>query len=406
MKDIELQARLEQLLAGKLPREIAARRARELTAVIRDRLAPLAHAATAIAKGQRPPGRLRGLGCPGVNLAGLGLTAEGGKGAVATAATGASIGSAVTAGAAAGSVVPVVGTVIGAAVGLIAGYLLSNKHYINVNSDNAEEDQDVLDIWPQYRKIAGQVAGRDIGLPLLLRIFKGAVYSQSDFTANNHRVCFHNGCLKYPGDPDWILQATTGANSKGQRTDNTVPVEVDKAIAAGVTNAAGVIDQFFTPSNQWARPSTPAGRQVLIDIADAWLAQKGFPYTYGTPQISSALPQAIAPAAPNVGVTPGTIAGPPGVPPQTFVATTPNTSTEDLLRAFLAQQGVNANSPQAQILLRDVGSGGVQMTPQGPAFAGFGGGGLPGWVLGGAALLALGFALMVPASSPVRSKAA
>src|SRR5256885_1705344 len=186
--DTELNTRLVKLLTGKVADPAAA--AARITVAIR-RLHPLAHTATAIAQGRvrAPPGR-----APAVSLHGLG---DGASGAGSGAATGAKVGTVAIP-------IPVSGTVVGLVVGAVVGYLLGNKKYINVNSDNAEEGQDVLDIWPQYRKIAGQVAGRDIGLPLLERIWKGATYSGSDFTLNNGKVCFHAGCLKYPGNPAWI----------------------------------------------------------------------------------------------------------------------------------------------------------------------------------------------------------
>lgn len=384
MKDIELQAQLEQLLAAKgAPAREASRAAARITALIRDHLHPIASTATAIARGRTGAAKA-------VQLHGLGASASAVGGAAGGAKAGATVGTAI---------MPVVGTAIGAVVGLIAGYMIGNKNYMNVNSANSTEDQDALDIWPQYRRIAGQVAGRDLGLPLLERAWRGAIYTGSDFTLNNQRKCFHNGCLKYPGNPDWVHAAIYGAG--GGNAQYTFPYAVANAGSADPR----VVAQFFiaheTQSPPWGRPATPAGQQLLIDIADALLAQKGAPYSYGTPQQSAALPQAIAPAAPTV--APGAVSMPSLTQPQTLIATTPGTSSDQLLASLLAQQGISASSPDAQRLMGQVAATGVQPTPGGPPMtAGFGGAGLPTWVLGSAAALALlSFALARPAG-PVR----
>lgn len=380
MLDTELNTRLVRLLAGKVADP--ARAAALITAKIRH-LHPIAHAATAIAQGRvRTPAGL----APAVGLHGLGAVSTEGVGSAAAGAK---------AGATVGSVIPIVGTVVGAVVGAIAGYLIGSKKYINVNSDNAEEDQDVLDIWPQYRKIAGQVAGRDIGMPLLERIWRGATYSGSDFPLNNGKKCFHAGCLKYPGNPDWIHgHMFGGSGAKG------FPAQLNQA---GGMSPAQFVDQVFIPAQHtdrppWAVPSTPAGRQVLIDIADALMAPKGVPYTYGTPQQSAALPQALAPPAPTLAPAPGTVSMPGYAPPQTMIATTPGTSSDQLLAAFLAQQGIAASSPQGQQLIRDVSATGVQPTLAGMVA------GVPQWMLLAGAALAVGMALAHPA--PARSRAA
>lgn len=378
MLDTELQTRLAQLLTAKgVPAPTANTQATRITALIRDQLHPIATAATAIARGGTNTVRLRGIG----TLQGLGDTASG----VAGAAGGAK------AGAAAGSVIPVVGTVVGAVVGAVAGYLIAHKNYLNVNSANSTEDQDALDIWPQYRRIAGSVAGRDLTLPLLERAWRGAVYTGSDFTLNNGRKCFHNGCLKYPGNPDWIHAAIYGAG--GSNAQYTFPYAVANAGTLDPGAVAAFFIQHETQSPPWGRPSTPAGQQLLVDIADALVAAKGAPYTYGATQQSAALPQAIAPAAPTVPMAPGTATLPvmPGQAAYPMVATTPNTSSDQLLAALLAQQGINATSPQGQQLIRDVSAQGVQT-------AGFAGTGLPTWLVGGAAAVAvLMFALARPA---------
>jgi hypothetical protein len=229
------------------------------------------------------------------------------------AAQGASMGAKV------GSVVPVVGTAVGAVVGAIAGFLLAKKNYINVGSDNKEEDEDVISIWPQYTSIAGGIAGRDIGLELLERIFRGAVYSRSDFTKNNAKKCFHKGCLKYPGDPDWIHQTMVGSS----RDKNTFQDVIPAAVAAGVTDPRQVVDQYYIPANAsrgngWAVPATAAGRQVLVDIADVYMAKRGAAYFYGQGATAQAAPapayqpvQAVAAPQPTVNQPVQAVSAPP-----------------------------------------------------------------------------------------------
>jgi len=406
VRDIELQQRLERLLAKKLPPAAAASKARELTARLRDEIVPLATQATAIA---RNPGRARlsGLGCACVmradgRLGELGAEPAAGQSAIGTAVTGAKIGTAVIP-------IPVVGTAIGAVGGALAGFLLANKHYINVNGDNAEEDQDVLDIWPQYRRIAGQVAGRDIGLPLLERIWRGAVYSQSDFPLNNQRICFHAGCLKYPGNPDWIHWHIYTYNAP-----HAFPPLVQKSPAM---DPRAFIDTVFLPGQrghapEWARPNTPAGKQVLIDIADAYMAQKGAPYYYGQPQVSAALPQAIAPPAPTQAPAAANIVAQPlpaplpntpmvlPAEPIRLVGTNPSTSSCQLAYSLAAQGGVSLNSAEAQNLLQNVCDTGIQRTPGGPPFLTAGLARVPGSVVAIAGgLLVLSLALARPARS-------
>ena len=368
MLDTQLQSRLEQLLAAKgTPATAARASAARITRLIAQ-LHPIAHHATLVAQA--------GTRKAGPRLQRLGDTAQGVVGAAGGAKAGATV----------GSVVPVVGTVIGAVAGAVVGFLISHKNYLNVNGANSVEDQDALDIWPQYTKIAGTVAGRDLGLPLLERVWRGAVYTGSDFTLNNARKCFHSGCLKYPGNPDWIHAAIYGAG--GKNAQYTFPYAVQNAGSMDPRAVAQFFIAHETQSPPWGVPATAAGNQLLVDIADAMLASKGAPYTYGTPQQSAALAQPVAAPAPTV--PPGVVSMPSPVDPGVMVATTPSTSSDQLLQQLLAQQGVNASSPGAQQLVRDVSAGGVQRS-------GFAGTGLPTWVVMGGAVLALGLALGFPA---------
>lgn len=121
--------------------------------------------------------------------------------------------SAVGAGASIGTaILPGIGTAIGAVLGLVAGSLL-NKQYLNVAQANSGEDSSVA-AFNQYRAIAGQVAGRQFGVDAMNAVWNGAIYSGL-FPLNNQRKCFHEGCLKYPGNPDWVWGTFhDGANNR------------------------------------------------------------------------------------------------------------------------------------------------------------------------------------------------
>jgi len=100
-----------------------------------------------------------------------------------------------------GSAAGPVGTVVGAVVGLAAAALLS-KNYLNVANVNADEDNSVA-AFNQYRRVAGRAPGRQFGLAAMRYVWKGALFSGL-FPKNNTRLCFHNGCLKYLGQPSEI----------------------------------------------------------------------------------------------------------------------------------------------------------------------------------------------------------
>jgi hypothetical protein len=315
----------------------------------------------------------------------LGISNQAG-GAVSGASMGAKAGS---------LVLPGIGTAVGAAVGAIAGFLLAKKNYIKVGDANQEEDEDVVSIWPQYQQIAGGVAGRDIGLDLLERVFRGAVYSRSDFTKNNAKKCFHNGCLKYPGDPDWIHQTIFGSSKDKNCFQDVIP----GAVAAGVTDPRMIVDQYYIPANRsrgngWAVPTTAAGRQVLVDVADAYMAKRGAPYFYGAPGAPAAPSpsQAVQPvmvqqpvqavAAPAAAVqavqsaTPVTTSAAGGVvaAPQTVqnalpatVVPVPVTSQGQIDTAGLVQSLLAQGQSQQQAYnsaLASMQAAGVQATPQ------------------------------------------
>jgi len=224
----------------------------------------------------------------------LGLAPVGGQ--VVSKAASVGVGYEVSQFAALGSAAGPIGTVVGAIVGLAVGALLT-KNYLNVAQANAAEDQ-AVQVFNQYRTIAGQIPGRQLGLESMHAVFLGAVYS-GVFPLNNQVKTFHEGALKYPGNPDWVYGVLyNGANNpytfawalqqlKGMRG----------SIPAGMPEAAVLVDQFFIPSNThdspaWAVPQSPLAHQVLYDAADAYLSQNAGFIT--TPLVTSQASAAIA----------------------------------------------------------------------------------------------------------------
>lgn len=264
----------------------------------------------------------------------LGLAPVGG--AIVSKGTGIAAGAATTAAVesvgagtwiAAGSVAGPIGMAVGAILGLVVGGLFT-KHYLNVAQANAGEDQ-AVQAFNQYRTIAGQIPGRQIGMDGMHAVWLGAVYSGL-FPLNNQRKCFHDGCLKYPGNPDWIygvlyngannpytfawamqqLQSNRGAASASAMQPmlmrSTFPRTALKSLAglgqvgaAGVPEAVTMVDSFFIPSNThdspaWAVPQTALEHQIIYDAADAYLAANaGFSTT---PYVGASSSYSLAPA--------------------------------------------------------------------------------------------------------------
>jgi hypothetical protein len=274
-------------------------------------------------------------------------------GAVAATAGGSSIASAMGAGAAAGPI----GLVVGAIVGIVLSKIFA-KQYLDVTSANNIADAS-LGVFKQYQAIAGQVAGRDIGLASMNAIWKGAMYSGL-FPLNNQQLCFHNGCLKYRGQPEWIeatingpdnqftlggvynnfLMAARTATTAGASTVNSVAVPINRtgmtrvalqglghrrhqgfsglgALGAinGVPEAVVLVDNYLIPANTrdnpaWLVPRTALEHQILYDVADAWLAQK-HPEINTTPYVANPATPASAPAVPQPSAGP---VPPPNLP--------------------------------------------------------------------------------------------
>jgi len=317
-------------------------------------------------------GALAGLGAANVSATQVAKTA-------ATSAAGAYVGAASSAAlyAEVGSAAGPIGTAVGAIVGLVAGSLLS-KNYLNVANVNAGEAQD-LQIFNQYKAIQGQAPGRQFGLPAMRAIWKGALFAGL-FPKNNTKLCYHDGCLTYLGQPSEIddvldkscsdkncfadvypafLAARAGTSQKlAVRSPIVTPAAAIAAkapVAHGVLKGLGAlgvvaksampapaspdavvfIDHFFLPANApgspctggagcyWVYPETSLAHQVLYDVADAWLATKSItttPYIAAKP-VAVPPPAKLVPAASSV--TPNTVAVAPVAPLAAPVVTLP-----------------------------------------------------------------------------------
>jgi hypothetical protein len=249
-----------------------------------------------------------------------------GAGIAATSGT-SSLAAAMGAGAAAGPI----GLVVGAIVGIVISKIF-NKQYLDVTSANTIADAS-LGVFQQYQQIAGQVAGRQIGLPSMDAIWKGAMYAGL-FPLNDQQLCFHNGCLKYKGQPEWIEatingpdnQFTLGGNYQAfvngavnaaaapvSSTGTTMPISAGNVIGRaqlkglgrarrftglgalgainGVPEAVVLVDNYLIPANTrdnpaWLVPRTALEHQILYDVADAWLAAK-HPELNSTPFVAT-----------------------------------------------------------------------------------------------------------------------
>jgi hypothetical protein len=222
---------------------------------------------------------------------------------------------------AAGSVVPVIGTVVGAVVGLLAAKAFA-KHYLDVANINVAEDDEVA-AYNKYQSIIGHFAGRQVGVPAMRAIWLGAQHSGLfPLAANAPRQCFHNGCLKYGGRPDWVdsvLNHYGGDNNPAPNTFADVfklwvahrpvpgvaaptfvtpPTVMPPVVRAPIMRAPALqlrglgvlgqmstpasvvdfVDNYFIPANKvhsnppWAVPTNATEHQILYDMADAWLA--------------------------------------------------------------------------------------------------------------------------------------
>jgi hypothetical protein len=255
----------------------------------------------------------------------------------------------------AGSVVPIIGTAVGIVVGILASKAFA-KNYLSVANINVAEDDEVS-AFNQYRGVAGKFAGRQVGVPAMRAVWLGSQHEgMFPFAANAPRQCFHNGCLKYGGRPDWVDSVLNHYGGDNNPAPNTFPdlFKLWKSHApvpgAGATNSSYVvpgntaqpavvvrstapvrsrvvalmglgqvsnqsaavdfIDNYFIPANRvhstppWAVPSTALEHQILYDMADAWLA---------TQPIQTSAFVAIAPSAP----APLTVPQPVNIAPAT-----------------------------------------------------------------------------------------
>lgn len=242
----------------------------------------------------------------------------GGTIAASEATTGAT---SIAAYAGAGAMAGPIGLVVGAIVGIVVAKIF-NKQYLDVASANNIADAS-LGVFRQYQGIAGQVAGRQIGLASMNAIWKGAMYAGL-FPLNNQQLCFHNGCLKYRGQPEWIEATINGPDNQftlggvynnflmAARTATSAAATPQRMVVNpgafmtrgalrgfgalgainGVPEAVVLVDNYLIPANTrdnppWLVPRSALEHQILYDVADAWLAQK-HPELNSTPFIASA----------------------------------------------------------------------------------------------------------------------
>lgn len=248
----------------------------------------------------------------------LGLS-QGAGGAVEGASTGAKV----------GTVVPVIGTAIGAVVGAIAGYLLSAKHYFNVQNSNAQCQQ-LMQAWQQYLSIQGHVAGRALGWSTMQQLFHAAV-GAGLFPGNDMHLQFHNGTLACAGHGDWV-DDFLGINLQGGSVNacgahNCMADALAKynasrgSVPAGTADAVYFVDDILLPMNQSASipwvyngAQNPQVHQLFYDAADAYLGQNA---SGTTPYVQYPAAQTGTPTAGAVGAP---VAQAPGLPAQTYVA--------------------------------------------------------------------------------------
>jgi hypothetical protein len=325
-------------------------------------------------------------------------------GSIAATSGGTSLAAAMGAGAAAGPI----GLVVGAIVGIVLSKIF-NKQYLDVTSANTIADAS-LGVFQQYQQIAGQVAGRQIGLASMDAIWKGAMYAGL-FPLNNQQLCFHNGCLKYKGQPEWIEatingpdnQFTLGGNYQAfvngavnaaaapvSSTGTTMPISAGNVIGRaqlkglgsrarrftglgalgainGVPEAVVLVDNYLIPANTrdnpaWLVPRTALEHQILYDVADAWLYQN-HPELNSTPFVATS-PAAQPMPVSTFGVQPSPNPVPVAPQPVQVIANPP------VLTAPVATPGVitpvtfSTGLPQP-ILTPIAVSSGVQMSPGG-----------------------------------------
>lgn len=135
-----------------------------------------------------------------------------------------------------------IGLVVGAVVGLVAGKLL-NPQYLNVAQANATEAT-YVQAFNQYKSIAGRAAGRTFGLPTMVAVWKGAVFSGL-FPENHNQgpQCFHEGCLALSGQPQWIDGTISG---NGNATFPQAYAAMQSAIAAKYSSLSAASSGMLT----------------------------------------------------------------------------------------------------------------------------------------------------------------
>lgn len=277
-----------------------------------------------------------------INFRGLGrfgLSPEAGAvgGKIASAAGGAAVTSAAAAGTfgttvAASSIAGPIGIAAGVVIALAVS--LFTKHYFDVHASDAACAQ-LEALWQKYTTIQGHVAGRALGWQTMNQLMHAAT-GAGLFPGNNMHLSFHEGTLSCAGHGDWV-DSFTGSTIEGNPgaacgahnclADAYATYQSQQsAVPPGTPDAVYLVDNILLPMNQsakipWIYQGAQNGQvhQLLYDLADAYIAQKGgnsTPYVeYPAAQIGTPIANAeSAPAAPAGGTTPaaGTPAG--GIP--------------------------------------------------------------------------------------------
>jgi len=389
MKDIELFGRLKAL---GIPQAQAWR----LTAKIRDELHPIAAVAAAKLHGAG------GIVPRGSRAAGLGATtAQSVQIASTTAKVGAmaapAIASAfgISAGAAAGSVVPIVGTVIGAAIGFLVG-----KFFGPAKLGQASVTWNDM----VAKGYLTQQQGRAFDERYFGEALKGAMDEGNNVWPgcgpDRHK---NPDCFFGPMSQVILAGYTSG---KVPVTANTATVFQTVVIPWLASGANGLVN-WQNLTHEPGQPVGNTGQELLLEAAtDRYInglpivrgdmqAYAGKGYTTHEPSINSVLSQAPAVATVSSTLAPQAMQSyasvPSGIVTQAgqvagqYYAPTPGTppvnTSAGILQQLLAQNGVGMASPQAQGLVGQVATQGVQQTAYGPPTGS--GSSLPSWLIPG-----------------------
>lgn len=206
----------------------------------------------------------------------------------------------------AGSWAGPIGAAAGIVLGLVAAKVLA-KNYLNVGDINKKQQQE-LQIFQQYQQVAGTFAGRQVGLDVMRMVWKGSEHV-GWFNRVGGPQCFHKGCFQYPGRGDWIDTTLDRGDADYQLPKAWKNMQAAATVAAapptsaryaysraqtrgfrgfgafgagsGPPEAVTLVDQYMLPAAaredrvNWESPSTAAEHQLLYDVADAWIYERG-----------------------------------------------------------------------------------------------------------------------------------